>query len=160
IKGLKTLDEAMARQPSLIAHVLRAKVRADHAMDTTDLASIEGAIEDAMAAKSILRGNPSALITSVYVQQNAAALYAMSGKRKERDDALRVARKDVAELARFPELSYAVLIRGAFLHYDGQEEAGFKVFEIGVRQKEVGTLVAWGYALDLYQRGEVEKALK
>jgi tetratricopeptide (TPR) repeat protein len=160
VKGLKTLDEAMARQPSLIAHVLRAEVRTDHALDTTDLTSIEGAVEDATAAKSILRGNPSALIASVNVQMHAAGLYAMSGKTKERDDALRVARNDAAELARFPELSNAVVNRGWFLQYDGQEEEAFKVFENGVRQKEVGTLVAWNYALELYRRGEAEKALK
>jgi tetratricopeptide (TPR) repeat protein len=40
-KALKTLDKAIERQPSLIGHVVRAQVRASHALDTSDLAGVE-----------------------------------------------------------------------------------------------------------------------
>src|SRR5262249_30791095 len=105
-------------------------------------------------------GNPSALATSVYVHLNAATFYELSGKPKERDAALSIARKDATDLARFPELSHAALTRGVFLQYDGQEEEAFKVWEDGVRHQEVGINLAAVYGLELYRRGGVETALE
>lgn len=83
VERLKWLDEAMSRQPSLIAHVLRAEVRTWQAMETGELASLEEAKQDVTAAKSILRGNAQALATSLFVHRTAALLYERTGKTKE-----------------------------------------------------------------------------
>jgi serine/threonine protein kinase len=159
VRGLKALDEAMALQPSLIGHTLRAVVRAIHAQETSDLAGVEAAMVDALAAKDIFPSNPSVLVCSVKTHMYAAGLYALSNKSKEREAAMRVATKDAAELARFPEVTSAVLWRACFLNYDGQKAEAFRVLENAMRSAQVNPRLAWEYAMELFRRGEVEKAL-
>jgi serine/threonine protein kinase len=120
--GLRSLSEGLQQQPSLIAHVLRAQVRADYAQETMDLTVMEEAKADAIAAKSILRSNLHALKTSVYVNLSAAALYAQMGREQaKRDEALRMAREDAAELARLPDPLAAVEMRVALLQYERKD---------------------------------------
>jgi tetratricopeptide (TPR) repeat protein len=158
-QGLQTLDRAIEQQPTLMAYVLRAQVRADHAMNTSDLRFAEEAIKDAEAAKTILRGNPSALCISVWVHQIAAGLCAPEEAAK-REPILARARKDADDLARFPDLLQAVLVRGWFLEWDGRDEEALRIWERAVQQPEVGQQIAYLYAQGLYRRGEVEKALE
>jgi tetratricopeptide (TPR) repeat protein len=83
VKALQNLDEAVKRQPHLIAHVLRAKALASHAADTISLVHIERAIVDANAAKSILPGNPYALETSFDVNFSAVGIYKQTGQERQ-----------------------------------------------------------------------------
>jgi tetratricopeptide (TPR) repeat protein len=157
-EGLNTLDGAMARQPSLIAHLVRAQIRASKAMQTNDAALARTAMDDVTAAKIILRGKVLALVESVHVHHVAAILYGEDSP--EGGLALQVARADAAALAKFPDVPLAVERRGDFLEYDEQEEEAFTMYEQAMQQKEVGHLIAKNYAFLLYERGEAKKAVK
>jgi serine/threonine protein kinase/tetratricopeptide (TPR) repeat protein len=159
-QALKTLDHAMAQQPCLIAHLLRAQILANVAMETTDLARAEMAMQDVTAAKTILRGNVLALVESVHVHQVAAILYGDIGQADKHDQAQHVARADADALAQFPDVPLAVECCGDFLENDGQEEKALRVYEKGMQQKEVGLLVARNYAFLLYKRGKAREAVE
>jgi serine/threonine protein kinase len=158
--GLRALSEGLERQPSLIAYVLRAQVRADYALDSTDLAAMEGAKDDAIHAKSYLRGNPHALATSVYVYVTAAELYAQIGKEQAKlDEALKSAWKDAAEWERCADVPDVALSRGSILQLSGRDEEALDVWEKAVAKSENA---AKYYALGLYGRGkpgDVERAI-
>jgi tetratricopeptide (TPR) repeat protein len=158
-EALRTLDQAIGRQPSLIAHVLRAGVRADQAANTSDVTFAEEGIQDAEAAKTILRGNMMALGASVWVNQVAAGLYTPEEAAK-REAALAKVRRDVEELARFPGLPKAILLRGWILEIHGHDDEMLKLWEESVRQPDVNFEIAYRYAMALYRQGEVKKALE
>jgi tetratricopeptide (TPR) repeat protein len=158
VQGLKALNEAISQHSSLIAHVARATARARFAWVTGDATSIQQAMQDAAAAKGILRGNPAALGGSVYVHHYASVIFEQSGKTEQRDAALRLAREDVDELKAFPDLPSAIYHRGVFLADCGHEEEALQVYAEGIGQKQIVSRMNLNYALLLFQRGKVEKA--
>jgi tetratricopeptide (TPR) repeat protein len=158
VAGLKTLDEAIVRHSSLIAHVTRAGARARVGSVTGNLDLIHQAMQDVVAAKSILRGNPAVLGGSVYVHHYAAILYEQSGKTEQRDAALHIARQDADELKAFPDLPSAVFHRGLFLADYGNEMEALRVFEEGFRRRQTISRMNWTYGMLLFQRGDAQNA--
>jgi serine/threonine protein kinase len=158
IQGLKTLDEAIARHSSLIAHVTRATARARFAWLTGNLTGIQQAMQDAAAAKGIFQGSPAALGGSVYVHHYAALLFEQSRKIEQRDAALRSAREDADQLKAFPDLPSAVYHRGVFLADCGFVNEALEVFEGSFRRKQTVSRQNANYAWLLFERGESEKA--
>ena len=157
-RGLKRLDEAIALHSSLIAHVTRAGARARFASVTGDLDLIQQAMQDVVAAKSILRGNPAVLGGSVYVHHYAAILFEQNGKTIERDAALRIASADADELKAFPDLPSAVFHRGIFLADYGDVGEALQLFGEGFRRKPTISRMNWTYGMLLFQRSQSEKA--
>jgi tetratricopeptide (TPR) repeat protein len=100
-----------------------------------------------------------ALLTSAWANRIAYALYTPEAVAK-REDVLAKARIDSAELARFPDLPKAVLVRGWFLELDGRDDEMLSLWENSVKQPDVNSEIAYRYAMALYRRGEVEKALE
>jgi tetratricopeptide (TPR) repeat protein len=156
VVGLKTLDRAVERRDSTIARSIRARVRVSRAKDTSDLGYAKGAQEDAAVARSMLPGNPQALVESLQVQLVTALLL-------PRDDphyrnTLEQAERDARALADFPKVRRAVHYRALFLeHVAGQEEAALEVWRRGSEDFN-DIWIDYYHVLALYRRGEVSKA--
>jgi serine/threonine protein kinase len=157
-EGLKTLDDALPRQPVLIAHVLRAHVLAGLAIDTSELSYIKKAKDDVIAAKTIQRGNALALVESLYVHHIAAILYEERKQTNENIEALNTAQEDADALQAFLDVPVAVWTRGVFLEDQGRMDEAFQCYETAMQQKQVGPSVARNYAWLLYERDRVEAA--
>jgi tetratricopeptide (TPR) repeat protein len=154
-RSLPTLDEAVVRRDSQIARLVRAQVRFFRAKDTSDLDLAKLAQKDAEVAKSMLPGNPYAIVMSLEVQLYTALLLPPDGP--EHRATLEQAERDARALADFPKLPSAVMARAAFLDYTGQEEAALEVIRRG--SEELNYIwIDYGYILALYRRGEVSKA--
>lgn len=152
-EGLRLLDLAVKEDSSLIAHVIRAQVRADQAMHTSDWNLANEAIGDAIAAKVTLPDNPTALCISAWVHQIAATLCPPT-EPAERDRALATVRKEADALARFPNLPWAVLVRGWSLDAVGQEDEAARVWAT----QPSHPIIAGLYAQYFYRRGETSQA--
>src|SRR5262249_21602374 len=85
--GLPIMDEAIRRHNSVIAHTMRGEVRAQHALETTDVKDVELALDDVNAARSMLPDSPQVLSTSVLGYLAAAVTYEAAGKEREREAA-------------------------------------------------------------------------
>ncbi len=157
-EGLKTLDDALPRQPVLIAHVVRAHILAGLAIDTSELSYIKRAKDDVIAAKSIQRGNALALVEGLYVHHIAAILYEERKQTKEHNEALSIAQEDADGLKALPDVPVAVWTRGVFLEDQGRMDEAFRGYETAMQQKQVGPSVARNYAWLLYERGRVAEA--
>jgi tetratricopeptide (TPR) repeat protein len=153
--SLAALDEAVFRRDSTIARSIRAEVRSRHAKETSDLALAKRAQKDADLAKDMLPGNPYALAVSLRVQVQTALLLPRDDP--DHRNTLEQAERDARALADFPELPIAVLARGGFLDYAGQEEAALEVWRRG--SEELNDIwIDFGYIMALYRRGEVSEA--
>src|SRR5262249_40604229 len=117
--------------------------------------------DDAIAAKSILSGNPQALATSVHVYFTAAQLYALTGQEQGKiDEALKMAWKDLAEWERATDVLEVALSRGLMLQFDARDEEALDVWEKAVAKDEN---VAKYYVAGLYGRGkpgDVKRAIE
>jgi serine/threonine protein kinase len=154
-RSLPTLKEAVLQRDSTIARLIRAQVQVFLAKETSDLALARLAQKDAEVAKSMLPGNPYAIVMSVQVQLDTALLLPPGDP--EHRATLEQAERDARALAAFPKLPSAVLARGGFLDYTGQEEAALEVWRRG--SEELNTIwIDYCYILALYRRGEVRKA--
>jgi serine/threonine protein kinase len=154
-RSLPTLDEAVRQRNSTIARLVRAGVRVIRAKETSDLVLAKLAQEDAATAKSMLPDNPYAIVTSLQVQLDTDLLLPPGDP--EHRATLEQAERDARALADFPKLPGAVLARGSFLDYTGQEEAALEVFRRG--SEELNDIwIDYFYILALYRRGEVSQA--
>jgi len=157
--GLKTLDEAIRRQDSTIARVLRASTRAVFAHDTADVDMVQLAIEDASAAKNMMPGNPYAISTELGTHLVAMVVFRDAGETDRADASLRQAGKDVQELEQFAPVAGSCFYRWVYFSLTGQEEAAHEVARTGYHEAMTG-FIRYGYVLSLYEQGQFEKALE
>ena len=157
-EGLKTLDDALPRQPVLIAHVVRAHILAGLAIDTSELSYIRRASDDVIAAKSIQRGNALAFVEGLYVHHIAAILSEEKAQTKEHNEALNIAQEHADALKTLPDVPVAVWTRGVFLEDQGRMDEAFQCYETAMQQKQVVPAIARNYAWLLYERDRVEAA--
>ncbi|MFL5245303.1 MAG: protein kinase domain-containing protein [Gemmataceae bacterium] len=157
-EGLKTLDDALPRQPVLIAHVVRAHVLAGLAIDTSEISYIMRARDDVIAAKSIQRGNALVIAEDLYVHHIAAILYEEKNQTKEHNEALIIAQGDADALKALPDVPVAVWTRGVFLEDQGRMDEAFQCYEMAMQQNQVGPMVARNFAWLLYERDRVAQA--
>ncbi len=158
--GLPTLDEAIKRRDSGVARTIRAEARTWVAMDTSQVADAERAIEDATVAKAMLPDNPVALARHLTAYLVAAQAYADAGHDEKRAAAIAEVEQDLHALERFSGLPavhrariwyYRALARGA----EELVEAG-RAFEELNAAKDSG----FDYAAALYRDGNVRQAME
>jgi len=158
-RGLKTLDEAIHRQDSTIARVLRAEARASVAQDTGNIDMAQSAIEDASAAKNMMPGNPFVIETELMAHLMAMVAFRDAGEKDRADASLRQAGEDAQELERFAPLPRSYVLRWVYLSLTGQEEAAHEVARKGYQETE-STATRFTYVCSLYEQGQFEKALE
>src|SRR5262249_26524730 len=118
---------------------------------------VEQAMDDIRQAKFRVGDNMFVLHTSLMVHLRAADLYGEPGQAEKRKAGLVVAGAGPEALKDFPG-SKATQLRGSCFKPIGNEEAAFKLLEQAVAHDETNELV-WAYALALYRKNQVEKAL-
>src|SRR5262249_28667020 len=142
---------------SPIARTFRAHAASTIGLNSDDLKLIESGMDDVRQAKFRLRDNSFVRFTSAYLHVNAAMLYGEAGQPEKRKAALAEAKDDLDALENIPVSAY-VHMRVVYFEQVGDDEAALKLLEQAVRREETKELV-WLYALALYRKGLVEKAL-
>jgi tetratricopeptide (TPR) repeat protein len=160
--GLKTLEEALRRPDatsthSTVARSIRGGVYSRLALQTSDLAAAEQAIEHVSAVKAMMPSNPHALISSGYTHLVAVQLLGEAGHEERRRAVLVQAERDAGALARFPTHPGAVFWRYQYLSYVGQEDAALaELARISEQTGHIGVITS--FARELYRRGEYQRA--
>jgi tetratricopeptide (TPR) repeat protein len=157
-RGLATLDQAIRLRDTALGRLIRAEARTSQAADTTALADVQVALEDALVARSLLPDNPAALC--VYVRAQVIAAFALRKARrlKEHDQALERAAEVLPTLERIPENIQVVWSRFFYHAMRGDEAAILQVHRQASRWCQHPSFLK-GYAVILYQHGESEQAL-
>jgi tetratricopeptide (TPR) repeat protein len=158
-RGLEDLNEAIRRQNSTIARVLRAEARSYVAQDTGNVDMAQSGIDDAVAAKNMMPGNPRVIATELLAHLVALGVFRDAGEKDRAAASLRQAGRDAQELEGFPALPMSYGCRQLYLNLAGQEEEAHEVARKGYQEAEnAGTRSL--YAVSLYERGDFDKALQ
>jgi serine/threonine protein kinase/predicted Zn-dependent protease len=158
-RGLKYLDEAVRRRPSLVAYSFRGDARLNWADDTGDPAEAELAMEDAEAVKQFLPDDPLALLESVEARLAAASAYAAAGQPNKREAVLAQAAREVEVLTHHDDYPIAVTLLWMYYRYVNDEESLLKTCR-HAWERTHEPLVAMRYAQALYRHGDPDKALE
>ena len=158
-RGLKTLDEAIRRQDSTIARVLRAGARANFAQDTGSIDMAQSALEDASAAKNMMPGNPFVTGTEVWAHLVAMVVFRDAGEKDRADASLRQAGEDVQEIERLTPRRPGYGCRWEYFVLTGQEEAAHELARKDYQEAE-NAWSCYNYVCSLYEQGQFEKALE
>ena len=158
--GLSTLDEAIKRRDSGVARTSRAEARTWVAMDTSQVADAERAIEDATVAKAMLPDNPVALARHLTAFLVAAQIYADAGHDEKRAAAIAEAERDLEALQRFSGLP--AVHRARIMYFRALERAPEELVEAGRIFEELNTAKDSGfdYAMALYRDGDLRRAME
>jgi tetratricopeptide (TPR) repeat protein len=156
--GLTTLDQAICLRDSALGRLIRAEARTSKAADTTALADVQLALEDALVARSLLPDNPVAL--GVYLQAQVTGAFALrkAGRHQEHDQALERAAEVLPALDRIPENVQVVWSRFFYHAMRGDEGAILQVHRQASSWCQHPAFLK-GYAAILYQHGQSEQAL-
>ena len=158
-QGLRTLNEAIRRQPTSIARMIRAGVLEDFAMDTSDLAPLETAIDDMRTCKQLMPDNPAVLGYSVFTHLIEANLCSALGHPERRALALRQAGMDAEALQPFSMLPVAANTRFWYLREAGDDDRMFQEAErIWQQRQSDAYFSAYNYALALLEHGRATNA--
>jgi serine/threonine-protein kinase len=168
--GLKSIDKAIEMQRNwTIAHAMSVEARSWLAQDKTDTHVVEQALEDARIVKRLLPDDKMiGPLVSLYAHLVAATVY----ENKQRDepqgavyqgkraDALAMAKLDADALTKqSPASGWALLMRYRYLEYTGQHEAAFDEMRRAAAGQVKSPWPGTYYALGLYRRGDLQKAL-
>ena len=121
-RGLRSLDEAIRRRPSVLARLVRLYAVRRYLLDVPGPERARQAMEDAKWIKQYLPDHPVVLSESLLTHLSCSHVFAEFGPRAERQAALKEGWKDVRALERFPNLPAAVLARWTFVEGTDQEE--------------------------------------
>ena len=121
-RGLRSLDEAIRRRPSVLARLVRLNAVRRHLLDVPGPERARQAMEDAKWIKQYLPENPVVLSESLLTHLSCSHVFGEFGPPAERQAALEEGWKDVRALERFPNLPAAVLARWTFVEGTDQEE--------------------------------------
>jgi serine/threonine protein kinase len=162
-RGGTTLDEAIRRRDvtsvhSAVARAIRAGIYSRLAMETTDLAAAQQAIEHITAVKAMMPQNPFPLVSSVGMHLGAARLLEHSGDQERRRAVLAQAERDARALEDFPTHPAAVNWRSRYLEYVGRPDEAFEVLG-RISEQTTSQWVLLDFARGLYRRGEYQRAV-
>lgn len=160
VQGLKTLDEAAKKRPSVIANVMRAHMRTRRAMETGQAEFAEEAIKGIDGARQLLADNPNILRKSLYARLAAAVAYEQSGPTfsERRQAVLKEAGDDARALGPYiaqPNMGWALW---QYNRYIGQEDAMLGPLK-GATATSSDPTCAYAYGMILYHRGDLKGAL-
>jgi len=157
--ALKTLDEAIRRRDSTIAHMFRADVRALVARDTSDVNMAQSAMDDASAAKNMMPGNPKVIWIDLLVHLDATWVFRDSGEKERAEASVLQVGRDARELEQFPAIPLSYVGRWFYLNLIGQEEAAHEVARKGYQEAE-NAVTRGLYVHALHEQGKLEEALQ
>jgi tetratricopeptide (TPR) repeat protein len=156
-RGLRSLDEAIRRRPSVLARLVRLNAVRRHLLDVPGLERARQAMEDVQWIKQYLPEHPVVLSESLLTHLACSHVLGEFGSAAERDAALEEGWKDARALKRFPNLPAAVLARWFFVEGTAQEET--VVDELRHVTETTGdSMVSANYAEALYDRGKYDQA--
>ena len=121
-RGLRSLDEAIRRRPSVLARLVRLNAVRRYLLDVPGPERARQAMEDAKWIKQYLPENPVVLSESLLTHLACSHVFGEFGAAAERHAALEEGWKDARALERFPNLPAAVLARWFFVEGTDQEE--------------------------------------
>jgi tetratricopeptide (TPR) repeat protein len=161
VKGLRILDEAVRRRPSLLARVFRAEALASLAQETGTVADAERAVQEAEVAKQLLPGNPLPTIYALWARILAASAYAAAGDQEKRAKRLSEARADADTLKGMQRSPGAMVWRCRFFEYVGEQDAIVEEMRsaLGSRDPVVRKTAVYFCSLYLFERGNSREAL-
>jgi serine/threonine protein kinase len=156
-RGLRSLDEAIRRRPSVLARLVRLQAARLHLLDVPIPERARQAMDDARWIAQFLPESPVVLSESLLTDLSSAYVFGEFGSLGERQAALAEGWKYARTLERFPDLPGAVLARWTFAGGTKHEEL---VRDDLRRVVELtgDPLLTINYAADLYDRGEYDKA--
>ena len=156
-RGLRSLDEAIRRRPSVLARLVRLQAVRRHLLDVPGPERARQAMEDAKWIKQYLPEHPVVLSESLLTHLSCSHVFGEFGPRAERQAALEEGWKDVRALERFPNLPAAVLARWTFVEGTDQEETVLDDLR-RITESTGDSTVAANYAMALYNRGKYDQA--
>jgi serine/threonine protein kinase len=156
-RGLRSLDEAIRRRPSVLARLVRLQAVRLHLLDVPGPERARQAMDDAKWITHYLPENPVVLSESLLTHLSCSHVFGEFGPPGERQAALEEGWKYARALERFPNLPAAVLARWTFVEGTNQEET---VRDDLRRVAEItgDSMVTINYAAALYDRGNYEQA--
>jgi serine/threonine protein kinase len=157
-RALVTLDEAVRRRPSMLAHLLHTEALRLRLLDVPDVAQARQAMDDIRALRWQVPDNPMVLSLSVLVHLVCYQTFDDFHEPALRQAALDEGMKDARALERYAGSSVRVIARWQFLKEVGREEAALADLERLASAKDV--MAAYYYGLFLYKRGEFAQAVK
>ena len=156
-RGLRSLDEAIRRRPSVLARLVRLNAVRRHLLDVPGPERARQAMEDAKWIKQYLPDNAVVLSESLSTHLSCSHIFGEFGRPAERQAALEEGWKDVRALERFPNFAPAVLARWFFVEGTDQEETVLDDLRRVAESTGDGRLLL-NYADALYNRGEYQQA--
>src|SRR5262249_22773256 len=154
---MRNLDKAIEMRDSHIAHAFRGATAVAIGNYDSDLKMIESGLKDIELAKFRLRDNYFVLLTSAQGHLNAAILYGKAGQLESQKKALAEAKDDVEHLKEVSVSGYVGMRVGDY-EMVKDDDTVLKILEDAVTRDETKELV-WLYAMTLYRKGQIEKAL-
>src|SRR5262249_26885783 len=128
-----------------------SEVRANLALFTDDVSVADLALEDALVAKGMLRGNPIVLARSVHAHLVAAGVYAVRGQPERSRAALEQAGRDARGPEPLSSVAPAMVARFHYYDYVGDDVAALAVSRLGTEFR---------LAVMLYRAGDYPGALE
>jgi tetratricopeptide (TPR) repeat protein len=108
-RGLDLMDEAMAMRPMNIGYLLRGDARSWWALETSNRAEVERALEEVATARLLFRDSPSPIASSLSAEVNASIIYGYFKDTAQRKQALEQAHKYANQLRSFPNYSEGLI---------------------------------------------------
>jgi serine/threonine protein kinase len=159
--GLADLDEGIRQRDSPLGRALRAIAWASRAVDSGRRPDAEAALDDATAARGMLRDNPLVLFASLYARVVAAGIYQEAKLPQKRMDVLQEAARDVEALDPFIELPNSVY--GMWHYFDEIDDNG-QALEVARRSlKRQGAIhrpLPFFCVVSLYQQRKFPEGLQ
>jgi tetratricopeptide (TPR) repeat protein len=156
-RGLRSLDGAIRRRPSVLARLVRLNAVRRYLLDVPSPERARQAMEDAKWIKQYLPDNPVVLSESLWTHLACSHVFEEFGPSADGQAALQEGWQDARALERFPNLPAAVLARWFFVEGTDQEDT--VVDELRRATEVTGdSMVRVNYAVALYQRGNYDQA--
>jgi tetratricopeptide (TPR) repeat protein len=150
-KGLKLLETAVRKRPSMLAQLAHAEVLLALARDRGNADMAQRAAQQADAVKQLLGDNPVALRLAVEARTVALYGYKLTGHNSQYEATIKLTRPDAEALKRFPRYPYALPMCWQFYRAIGEQDTLLK-------DLQNSSYAAEEYLLTLYRRCEFKAA--
>jgi tetratricopeptide (TPR) repeat protein len=158
-RGLATLEEAVRRRPSALAHLLHCESLRMHVLAHPDVERARRVMDDIRFLKRQLPENAMALSMSIQTHVTCWLVFDELNRPELRQTAFDEGINDARALERFPDSTQAVISRWVFLDLTGQGDAGIAALHQLAERTKVNMAVYFSSQYH-YRRGEYDRAIK